>query len=630
MTAKYGPATNLTGMSILGTFVVWIVVCLALAAPAHEAQAQQGAKITEWNFIGNDAFSDGHLEELMKERHVSRLSLLFTGDDPLVYEKEILAEDLQFLAEFYQREGYLGVEIAPPRVDYDRVKDEVTLTISIAEGIPVRVSDNTYDITKIDSSEIILFIDEINELREDMRSGDLLASGERFRDSTVIIYQDSLNRLFSYHGYPYADPEFELLVDTSRWEVDIVWHIDPGPLAIFGDMRVSGNQEISSGLITGMAAFDAGDRYNQRLVEKTQEQIYGLGVFQIVTVHPVLEDPPLPEIPVEVSVREAPRYRFSLGAGYGREDNFRTFGDIRSFGYLGRARQLRLYARYSSLEPYHVRLTLTQPYFFHPRTALKITPFARRQSERSFEARRIGGEIGVSHVFTRTLSGNANYIYEAVKLVGDTLPPALLLGDTTINSYRKSSILLAGQYDNSAPLFSPVKGVFAAAYLTFSGLGFGSDFNFWKILGEVRHYREVGSFVLAGRLQVGGIQEFDGSNFIPVEERLFAGGGSSVRGWDRHELGPEINGVPIGGQSSIEGSFEVRYPIYSVISGAVFTDFGNVWLESFHYDLGGLRFSAGVGIRVSTPIGPVRVDVAHPIFDEEKGFEIHINVGQAF
>lgn len=605
-------------------------LAIALLLVFGTALGQEGAKIKKWQFEGNETFSDKHLRKLITDHHVSRLSKLFLDDDPMVYQRDVIASDLKHLAEFYQREGFLAVEVDTPKIEFDRKKDEVRLTITIREGAPILVSEMYYDIKNISADDLALLQPHVDELATEYGERHGLNTNDRFRDSAVIIYQDSLNRLFSYFGYPYAEPEFELLVDTNLWQADILWHVDPGPLAIFGDVSVSGNKEILPSLIASMSAFDKGDRYDQRLVEKTQEQIYGLGVFQVVTVHPILERPPLPSIPARIDVREGPRYRIKFGAGYGREDRFRTFVDLRTYGYLGRARQLQIYARYSYIEPYHVRLTLLQPYLLHPRTSLQLTPFARRQNEKSFEVRRLGAELGVNHTFTRHLTGNANYVYETVKLVGDEIPVALQLGDTSITSYQKSSILFAGQFDNSVPMFAPDRGVFIAGQFTLSGLGFGSDFKYWKALAEIRKYREFFGLVLAGRFQIAAINQYAGPDFVPVEERLYAGGASSVRGWDRHELGPKLDDTPLGGNSSMEGSLELRFPIYNIFSGAVFSDFGNVWLDSFHYDIADLRYAAGVGIRVSTPIGPIRLDVARPIFDEESKVVLHINVGQAF
>ena len=104
-----------------------------------------------------------------------------------------------------------------------------------------------------------------------------------------------------------------------------------------------------------------------------------------------------------------------------------------------------------------------------------------------------------------------------------------------------------------------------------------------------------------------------------------------MRGWARAELGPQADdGTPIGGYSLLEGSVALRFPIIGIVSGAMFSDFGNVWMESYSFKFDDLRYAAGLGIRVSTPIGPIRLDVARPVFDDETTGQIHISVGEAF
>jgi len=148
---------------------------------------------------------------------------------------------------------------------------------------------------------------------------------------------------------------------------------------------------------------------------------------------------------------------------------------------------------------------------------------------------------------------------------------------------------------------------------------------------DLRHYQKAMGMVLATRAQLGGINSHDDDGFVPIEDRFFAGGSSSVRGWTRAMLGPKDDeGIPIGGKSLIELSAELRYPIVGILSGVVFTDAGNVWLDEFTYDIDDFHYATGLGMRIATPIGPIRVDVARPIFDDDHDIQLHINVGQAF
>jgi outer membrane protein insertion porin family len=178
---------------------------------------------------------------------------------------------------------------------------------------------------------------------------------------------------------------------------------------------------------------------------------------------------------------------------------------------------------------------------------------------------------------------------------------------------------------------NPTAGSLALINLQYNGFAFPIEYPFYKAVLDARRYISIDELVLALRFKIGGIDAKSDDDFIPVEERFYSGGGYSVRGWARHELGPKDDrGSPVGGSSLIEISSELRYPILGIVSGVAFIDGGNVWLEEFSYPLSELRYSAGLGIRIKTPIGPVRLDVATPVFDEEDKIQFHFSIGHAF
>jgi outer membrane protein insertion porin family len=186
-------------------------------------------------------------------------------------------------------------------------------------------------------------------------------------------------------------------------------------------------------------------------------------------------------------------------------------------------------------------------------------------------------------------------------------------------------------WDNSSPLFSPDKGYFLLTSLKLNGFTSDAAYPFLKVLIDVRRYSRDLKIKTAYRLKIGNIESYESTGFTPVEERFFSGGATSVRGWGRQQLGPkDETGKPTGGKSLLEGSFELRFPIFYKFIGVTFFDFGNVWQNSGVYRLNELRYAVGAGLGINTPIGPVRLDVGMPIFDEEKHLEFHLNIGQAF
>jgi outer membrane protein insertion porin family len=138
---------------------------------------------------------------------------------------------------------------------------------------------------------------------------------------------------------------------------------------------------------------------------------------------------------------------------------------------------------------------------------------------------------------------------------------------------------------------------------------------------------------------IGGIHSSDESQFIPVEDRFYSGGSNSNRGWARSMLGPIIETqdgtsiikTPEGGKSIVEMNLEIRHPLFWQIELAAFVDAANVWSPSYHYCFNQLWYAVGGGIRVNTPIGPVRLDVGVPVVGTaDRKVQIFLSVGQAF
>jgi outer membrane protein insertion porin family len=191
--------------------------------------------------------------------------------------------------------------------------------------------------------------------------------------------------------------------------------------------------------------------------------------------------------------------------------------------------------------------------------------------------------------------------------------------------------------NNSRPLFNPAYGGVNSITVEYSGSAFGSKFPYWKVVVERRGFIGLGQgWVFAYRAKAGSMAPAGDQKVTPIEERFYAGGSASVRGWQRFQLGPlsdDVNKTALGGNSLFEGSAELRYPVYKFFSGAAFIDFGNVWRRANTFVRKELHYAAGLGMRFATPIGPIRFDVAGKLnkqYAEESTFEFHVSVGQAF
>lgn len=602
---------------------------LIMLVTTIQGPAQDGYLVKDIRFTGNHSFSDEMLSEQVAMHGIDLIDRYIFSKDPYYFSEEILQGDLERLVRFYQREGFLNAEAKKSAIKLDHDNSEIDrLTINIKEGTPIRVKKISFDIDSANCKNYQITDSLINTVRQRLT----LKSGMRFRDEAIHYDWEKLVEYFNDEGYAYTKVDYQLNLKDTTNTVDVRWMINAGPLCYFGAVQIKGMENVSESLIRRQLYFEKGQIYDQHLLDKTQAQIYELGLFQIVTVNARKEQQHLTDIAVDIQVREAPRFTSRFGFGYGSEDNFRAFADLRHLGFFGSARRLELLVKYSGLEPYNINLKWIQPQFLSRKTSISLNPFLRRETEPGFSARRYGINVPLHHKFNSKTKGSVTYFLEDVQQDYDADNPDFKNRAVKDYNYYKSGLIFGSNWDSSEPVFSPIRGFFASVSYKLIGQLMPSDFNYNRLLIDLRNYRNF-FYNITGAMRVkwGTIISADDDGFIPAEDRFYSGGSMSVRGWSRSELGPlQENGDPLGGKSLLETSFELRHPLYKIVSAAIFADFGNVWQTSNTYKLDQLRYSAGFGIRIETPIAPVRLDFAWPIDDRNRTGQIHINVGQAF
>ena len=159
--------------------------------------------------------------------------------------------------------------------------------------------------------------------------------------------------------------------------------------------------------------------------------------------------------------------------------------------------------------------------------------------------------------------------------------------------------------------------------------------SFVRSIGRFKYFKPIGrNYVLASAVEIAWMDVFACSKEIPLNERFYAGGPNSLRGFEYRSIGPlDINGVELGGFfKTIWNAFELRRSIYKMFGAAIFTDIGNVWENAIGFNWNDVRISPGIGLRVNTPIGIIRVDYGFNINKKSKepNGMFYFNMGQAF
>lgn len=590
------------------------------------SSGQENYEVRSVVFKGNKTLKTDFLLDRMALKEVSFLEKKLSKKEPFLYNSELVNLDLTRLISIYQTEGFLDVKAKIQPLKINDKKQTVKIIFDIEEGDPIVV----------DSLEVRLATDTANinldSLVRKVSQKLLLTKKKRFRDEDLNADVTYLEDAFRNMGYAYVKVSYDLHINLEKSTTHIHYKVDTGPLSFVGNTKIDGNEHVSEKFVRKQISYKEGEIYDKSKLTKTRQNLYELQLFRVVSVLPET-DPKTKKspIPVKIHLEEAPRFTTRFGAGYGTEDKFRTFADLNYRGFLGGARRIHLYLKHSGLEPYSASLRWIQPQFLGKKSSIILNPFITRNSEPGYDTKTYGLNIPVTYKFNPRLSSTLTYYYEKVQQfveAGDTLTVNL---ENNKFLYNKSGMLFTTVFNNSQPQFSPTKGVNVTFGYKFNGYLFGGDFSYNRVWADFRIYHEIGDAVMAFRAMAGGIKSADANGYIPVEDRFYSGGSNSVRGWNRSQLGPKRpSGTPIGGKSVFESNLEARYHLFWRISGVAFIDAGNVWNNSYEYKFNELSYAVGPGIRVDTPIGPVRFDVGFPVWNEKKSPQFFISVGQAF
>ncbi len=588
--------------------------------------AQENLIVDKIKFKGNSYFSNAKLKEEITIQSDSWIKEKIFKKEPVYFTYNLYNDDIRRLKILYQKSGFLNVTFDDPIITINK-KKKVEITVFVHEGDPVLISAITF---LVDSTKTL------SEVLKPRTEKALLLKTQatqtkNFRDKDITSDQLLIAETFHNEGYPYAWVVPRLDVDTISNSTKVEWMVDRGALSYFGTTVIKGNDRVPSKSIERQLAYKKGDIWSKEKIDQTQKQIYNQGNYRVASVRTQIKPEKYDTLTIQIQINEAPRWTSRFGVGYGKEDKLRAFTDLQYLSFITNTGRLNLYAKHSSLEPYNFYLKFSQPSFLFPINTLSLYPYMLRQNEPGYKLDKLGFNFTFLQNFSERLNTSIGFVFEDVALDITTMNDLEITKDIE-SYYKKMGFVIGGIYNNADPTLDPVEGYAFSFNTKTNDLIFGGEMPFFRILGEFKTYIGIKKgVVLAFKLKGGGIQRTDGNTFIPVEERFFAGGSHSVRGWSRSKLGPKDDkGMPMGGNSLLESSAEFRFDLARKFKLAFFADAGNVWTKSFNYPINDLHYSAGVGLRIKTAIGPAGLDFARPVFDEERKWQIHFNIGHTF
>ena len=642
----------------------------AVAPPLARAQDELEFERTvrKVEIHGNEAYEDGDLRDLLRTRGSSFWKPW--NKHPL--RTDFIRADRQALGLFYRRHGYLFA-----RVDSVSVLPVGTSTKSDVHFFVLEGPRTVIDTIRVMNPGPV----PEKEIRESL----LYHEGSPLDFPTLEASRDSVVNEYADRGYVLAKVVDSLSVDSTR--AHVLYDVRPGPRVFLGKVVVEGTQQTKPHYVSRELVLHDGDVMRRSKLVHSQQRIFDSGLYTDVQMEIAPVDSVTSKSDLYVKVRERKMGWVDAGIGYGNIDQ------IRLTGQWGQRNIFRSSMRFIATGKLGVRfekseesgylgdrradVSLTHPWPFGVRLSTTLGAYAENEpvvDENDWPLQAYGASILFASSFLRDARASASYEFRHV--TNDSLlspePGAAAVQDTSYNTHR---IAFTGQWDTRLNIFDPKQGHDVNGRLEFVRAAEGGRFLKLGLQGT-RYVRARSKGIFAVRVRGGFIEPWGSQPAsdplrtippelagIPVDDRYRTGGASTVRGYFENELGtrevtstdslglnPEIDRVARGGQVLLLLSAELRFPLLWIFQGALFFDGGNVWerpedmklqkILSFSNGAGynDMRYSGGAGIRIGTPVGPIRADYGwkirsarsdQPDLSSPKG-EFHFSLGHPY
>jgi outer membrane protein insertion porin family len=581
-------------------------------------------KVRKVTITGNRTFSTRRILRLMK----TRKAWLFNKG---AFKEETLSDDKVRINDFYKSQGFGDVKVT---IDVEKKAKGLYLTVNIVEGRRYYIGEVKVEGNKEISTE------EIMKALEVKKEG-IFSSQATYEGSSQIrgVYVDK--------GYIFSQVESFNFFNPESQKVDINYKIIENEVAYIEDIEIRGNIKTKDKVVRRELRVYPGDKFDGKKVKRSKEKLENLGFFEEIRFGTEAGSEPN-NVDLIVDVKEAKTGYISFGGGYSSVDEFIGFAEIRqrNFDYknfstfTGAGQDLSLMVS-AGTTTNHNQLSFTNPWIFDTPYYFGFDAYKKGHKQNddvgyAYDEDVTGGDLRLGREFNDFWKGAVAYRLDRVE-ISDVVSEATQELKDEVGTNNLSSGELMMSYDSRDNVFSTLKGIYFTNNLQVFGGPFGGDKDFFKYFNRTSFYLPlIRESVVELRLRSGFSDPFSSTDKVPIYERFFAGGASTIRGYHERKVGPidAVTEEPIGGEAMFVGNIEYTYPLSDFLKAATFFDTGEVWKSNSDFLQGGFKSSVGLGLRIKTPIGPVSLDYGWPLDTEpgEEGKEgrFHFNVSRSF
>ncbi|MBI5741052.1 MAG: outer membrane protein assembly factor BamA [Nitrospirae bacterium] len=547
-----------------------------------------------------------------------------TEDKP--YDDTQLEAAGESIVRFYNALGYLRAEVTGVEKKFTEEGGGLELTVRISEGPHTTIK-------KTDISGNAAISDA--EIRDAIQLPDETAYN-------IVDIGDARYRVLSLYGRRgHIDARVEVESELREDGAYLSFKITEGPPSVFGKTIYRGNLRTKTKIIDREFTVKEGDTYNYEELLAIKQRLYRLGLFSEVDIDSLqprdagggrlVRD-------ILVTLREANAGSVEVSVGYGDYERFRGALDINYRNIGGYNRQAGFRAEASSVEKRYV-LSFREPRLLNT-PDLPLTVTLTRENKRPvnidtknvlYEIDRLGLVVGVEKEISDRWKTALNYEYSSVETTN--VSPGVVLDREDTGRLGIGSVSPSIFYDTRDDPFDPASGSLHGIVLKVASKTLFSESEFIKGTAQSSWYfKLLEKVVFAFSLRGGAAYGYGDVKVLPLVERFFLGGRTTVRGYNNDSLGPRgADNSPTGGNIFALTNGEVRFSVGKGFGLVTFVDAGNVWQlpEDVNWDL---KYTTGLGLRYGTPVGPIRVDYGHKLRKEEgeSSGEVHFSFGHAF
>jgi outer membrane protein insertion porin family len=573
-------------------------------------------KIANINFVGNQAYGDRRLHDVLITKESGPLSFLTRKD---VYSPDKLRADEEALRQFYYNHGYPDFRIISSDAVLDESKNEYTITFTVEEGPRYRFGDVSVEST----------VDGVSG--DDLKGLVETKSGDIYNARDVQKTMEAISKQVASAGYPFArvTPRGDRNFQTNT--VGVSYLVDQGERAYVERIEVRGNTRTRDYVIRREFDLSEGDAFNQMMITRAKRRLEALGYFTKVNITTQQGSAP-DRVVIVVDVEDQATGSFGIGAGYAADDGVVLEASVEEKNFLGRGQYIRVAAGGGADDARTYSLNFTEPYFLGYRLAAGFDVFkSESSSDDYYDYSEQGFTLRVTAPITEELATTFRYTYKQIEYSGD--------GDWTANlsqpyidlvnggKYEQSIIGQTLTYNSLDSMTLPREGFYATLTHEFAGLG--GDSEYYKIFGRARYFHLLSDELdLIGSISVGAGHVVKTGDSLNVFDQ-FTFGGRQVRGFENDGIGPRMpNGDTLGGTTYFNASAEVSVPMPAVpedfgLRASFFADAGTLYGNEVANSAGArgtdsaLRASVGAGVTWASPFGALRFDYAVPVAKED-------------